>query len=119
MHAEKIRTANLPSFRLETRDAMILMSFIGILGFVLGLVVGVHSLHPPPLHPTNSPTTITSAKVLLVPFASATDAALGASDRRGFSVSDNRRRDQDMALGSNPRGGPYWQGLQHRERCLH
>jgi len=41
MHAEKIRTANLPSFRLETRDAMILISFIGILGFVLGLVVGV------------------------------------------------------------------------------
>ncbi len=41
MHAEKIRTANLPGFRLETRDAMILISFIGILGFVLGLVVGV------------------------------------------------------------------------------
>jgi len=41
MHAEKIRTANLPGFRLETRDAMILISFIGILGFILGLVVGV------------------------------------------------------------------------------
>jgi hypothetical protein len=41
MQAEKIRTANLPGLRLETRDAMILMSFIGVLGFVLGLFVGV------------------------------------------------------------------------------
>lgn len=40
MHAEKIRTANLPLFRLETRDAVIIMSFIGILGFALGLIVG-------------------------------------------------------------------------------
>lgn len=41
MHAEKIRTASLPHYGLDTRDAIVLMSFIGVLGFVLGLVVGV------------------------------------------------------------------------------
>ena len=41
MHAEKIRTTNVPVFHLETKDAIVIMSFIGILGFVLGLVVGV------------------------------------------------------------------------------
>lgn len=41
MHADKIRTASLPIFRLDTRDAIVLMSFIGIVGFALGLVVGV------------------------------------------------------------------------------
>jgi hypothetical protein len=41
MHADKIRTVDLPMFHLETKDAIILISFIAILGFALGLVVGV------------------------------------------------------------------------------
>lgn len=40
MHADKIRTADLPIFQLNTRDAVVVMTFIGILGFALGLVVG-------------------------------------------------------------------------------
>ncbi len=41
MHAEKIRTTNLPDFHLDTKDAIVLMSFIGIVGFALGIIVGV------------------------------------------------------------------------------
>jgi len=41
MHAEKIRTANIPAFRLEPRDAVIVMSLIGITAYVVGLLVGL------------------------------------------------------------------------------
>ncbi|HYT00838.1 MAG TPA: hypothetical protein VEO20_09260 [Thermoplasmata archaeon] len=43
MHAEKIRTANIPAFRLEPRDAVVLMSLIGITAYILGLIVGLAS----------------------------------------------------------------------------
>ena len=41
MHAEKIRTANLPAFRLEPKDALVMVSFIGVAAYVLGFVVGL------------------------------------------------------------------------------
>ena len=41
MHAEKIRTADLPSFRLEPRDAVIVVSLIGIAAYVIGFIVGL------------------------------------------------------------------------------
>jgi hypothetical protein len=41
MHAEKIRTVNLPMFRLEARDAMLVMAFIGIAAYVLGFLIGL------------------------------------------------------------------------------
>jgi hypothetical protein len=43
MHAEKIRTANIPVFRLEPRDAVVVMSLIGIAAYILGLIVGLAS----------------------------------------------------------------------------
>ena len=43
MHAEKIRTANIPAFRLEPKDAVVVMSVIGIAAYVLGLIVGLAS----------------------------------------------------------------------------
>jgi len=41
MHPDKIRTANLPEFRLEPRDAVVMMSFIGFAAYMLGFVVGL------------------------------------------------------------------------------
>ena len=41
MHADKIRTTNLPAFRLEPKDALILISFVGITAYVIGFVVGM------------------------------------------------------------------------------
>jgi len=41
MHADKIRTANVPAFRLEPRDAVMLVSLIGIAAYVIGFVVGL------------------------------------------------------------------------------
>jgi len=41
MHADKIRTANVPAFRLEPRDAVMLVSLIGIAAYVVGFVVGL------------------------------------------------------------------------------
>ena len=41
MHAEKIRTVDLPSFRLEPRDAVIVVSLIGIAAYVIGFIVGL------------------------------------------------------------------------------
>ena len=43
MHAEKIRTANIPAFRLEPKDAVVVMSVIGIAAYVLGLIIGLAS----------------------------------------------------------------------------
>ena len=41
MHAEKIRTANLPSFRLSPKDAVVILSLIGIGAYILGFFVGL------------------------------------------------------------------------------
>jgi len=41
MHADKIRSANLPALRLDPRDAVVLMSIVGIVGFFLGIMVGL------------------------------------------------------------------------------
>ena len=41
MHAEKIRTAYMPSFRLEPREVFILMGFIGAIAYLLGFIVGM------------------------------------------------------------------------------
>jgi hypothetical protein len=41
MHVEKVRTANLPGFRLNPGDALILMSFIGITAYLLGFLLGL------------------------------------------------------------------------------
>jgi hypothetical protein len=41
MHVGKIRTANIPAFQLEPRDAVMLMSLIGFAAYVLGFIVGV------------------------------------------------------------------------------
>ena len=41
MHAEKIRTAYMPSFRLDPREVMILMSFVGVAAYLLGFVIGM------------------------------------------------------------------------------
>jgi hypothetical protein len=41
MHADKIRTANVPAFRLEPRDAVVLVSLIGIAAYLVGFVVGL------------------------------------------------------------------------------
>jgi hypothetical protein len=43
MHADKIRTANIPTFRLEPRDAVVVISVIGIAGYLLGFIVGLAS----------------------------------------------------------------------------
>ena len=41
MHAEKIRTADLPGFRLEPRDAVVVVSLIGIAAYIIGFIVGL------------------------------------------------------------------------------
>ena len=41
MIADKIRTANLPAFRLEPRDALIVVSLIGIAAYLVGFLVGL------------------------------------------------------------------------------
>jgi hypothetical protein len=43
MHAEKIRSAYIPSFRLEPREVIILMSFVGAAAYLLGFIVGMLS----------------------------------------------------------------------------
>lgn len=43
MHADKIRTANVPIFRLEPRDAVIVVSLIGIAAYLIGFIVGLSS----------------------------------------------------------------------------
>jgi len=41
MNADKVRTANVPSFRLEPRDAVIVISLIGAAAYVIGFIVGL------------------------------------------------------------------------------
>jgi len=41
MHPDKIRTANLPAFRLEPKDAVMVVSLVSVVAYVLGLVVGL------------------------------------------------------------------------------
>jgi len=41
MHAEKVRTANLPAFRLNPGDAVILMTFVGSIAYLLGFLLGL------------------------------------------------------------------------------
>ncbi len=41
MQATKIRTADVPSFRLEPRDAVIVVSLIGIAAYLIGFIVGL------------------------------------------------------------------------------
>jgi hypothetical protein len=41
MHAEKIRTAYMPSFRLEPREAIIVMGFVGVAAYLLGFIMGM------------------------------------------------------------------------------
>ena len=41
MNADKVRTANLPSFRLEPRDAVIVISLIEAAAYVIGFIVGL------------------------------------------------------------------------------
>ncbi len=43
MHAEKIRTAYMPAFRLDPREVIILMSFVGVAAYLLGFVLGITS----------------------------------------------------------------------------
>ncbi len=42
MHAEKIRTAYMPNFRLDPREVFILMSFVGAIAYLLGYVVATY-----------------------------------------------------------------------------
>ncbi len=41
MHADKIRTAYMPSFRLDPREVIILMSFVGVAAYLLGFIIGM------------------------------------------------------------------------------
>ena len=41
MHAEKIRTAYMPSYRLDPREVLIVMSFVGVAAYLLGFVIGM------------------------------------------------------------------------------
>ncbi len=41
MHAEKIRSAYMPSFRMEPREILILMSFVGVAAYLLGFIIGM------------------------------------------------------------------------------
>ncbi len=41
MHAEKIRTAYMRDFRLEPREVFILMSFVGVVAYLLGYIVAM------------------------------------------------------------------------------
>ncbi len=41
MLADKIRSVNVPRYRLEPRDAVILLSLIGIAGYFVGFIVGL------------------------------------------------------------------------------
>ena len=41
MHAEKVRTANLPIFSLEPKDALFMISFVGVAAYVLGFFFGL------------------------------------------------------------------------------
>ncbi len=41
MHADKIRTAYMPSFRLEVKDALVLMGFVATAAYLLGFMIGV------------------------------------------------------------------------------
>ncbi len=42
MHAEKIRTAYMPNFRLEPREVFILMGFVGAIAYILGYIVAMY-----------------------------------------------------------------------------
>ena len=41
MHAGKIRTANVPHFRLEPRDAVYMICFVGVAAYLVGFVIGL------------------------------------------------------------------------------
>ncbi len=41
MHAEKIRNAYMPSFRLDPREVLVLMSFVGVAAYLVGFVIGM------------------------------------------------------------------------------
>lgn len=41
MHADKIRTANIPAFRLEPKDVVVLVSVIGIAAYIFGFLLGL------------------------------------------------------------------------------
>jgi hypothetical protein len=41
MHAGKIRSANLPIFQLDPKNAVVLIGLIGALAYVVGFVVGL------------------------------------------------------------------------------
>lgn len=41
MYADKVRTADVPALRLEPREAVALMIFIGVAAYLLGLFVGM------------------------------------------------------------------------------
>ncbi len=41
MHAEKIRTADLPAFRLNPKDATIMLCLIGVGAYILGFLMGL------------------------------------------------------------------------------
>lgn len=41
MHAEKVRTADLPAFRLDPREAVVLVASIGISAYFIGFLVGL------------------------------------------------------------------------------
>ncbi len=41
MHVEKIRTAYIPDFRLEPREVFVLMSFVGVIAYLLGYIVAM------------------------------------------------------------------------------
>jgi len=41
MHAEKIRSANLPAFQLDPRSAVVIIGFIGVLAYIVGFLVGL------------------------------------------------------------------------------
>lgn len=41
MYADKIRTADIPALRLEPREAVALMCFIGVAAYLLGFFVGM------------------------------------------------------------------------------
>jgi hypothetical protein len=41
MHAGKIRSANLPIFQLDPKNAVVLIGLIGALAYIVGFVVGL------------------------------------------------------------------------------
>ncbi len=41
MNADKIRTADISAFRLGPKDAVVLVSLIGIAAYIVGFLVGL------------------------------------------------------------------------------